>query len=58
MQHSDFFTRKMKRKQKIFWFPFESAKILKEASESTGLTQTELVTRGINLVVLQEKVSF
>jgi predicted DNA-binding protein len=57
MRYNDQYLRKQTRKQKIFWLPFETEKALKKASETTGLTQTELVRRGIELVTSQEKVA-
>jgi hypothetical protein len=51
----DYRYRKIKSIQKNFWFPFESERTLKETAKATGLTEKEIILRGINLISAQSK---
>jgi hypothetical protein len=49
--------RKSQGVQKLVWLPFDTERTLKEAAAATGMTEKEIILRGINLVASQERVA-
>ncbi len=45
--------RKTRGVQKNLWLPFDSERILKETANATGMTEKEIILKGINLISAQ-----